>query len=178
MFLFFYSFSLDFTINTLFFNDNTMHKIYEDKGKFNFLYQIPQILLSTLFSKIFDSLIRLLSLSQDNIVQLKNTKNKLVIDTKYKILIRTLKIKFSFFFIISILVLSFFLYYITCFCGVYVNTQIHLIKDTILSFTLGLLYPFVIFLIPSIFRIFALRAKNTNRKYLYKFSFFIESIFC
>ena len=54
MFLFFYSFSLDFTINTLFFNDNTMHKIYEDKGEFNFLYQLPQIILSTLISKIID----------------------------------------------------------------------------------------------------------------------------
>ncbi len=37
MFLFFFSFSLDFTINALFFNDDTMHKIYEDIGKFNFL---------------------------------------------------------------------------------------------------------------------------------------------
>ena len=76
MFLFFYSFSLDFTINTLFFNDNTMHKIYEDKGEFNFLYQLPQIILSTSISKIINSIIKALSLTQDNIVQLKNIKNK------------------------------------------------------------------------------------------------------
>ena len=57
IFLFFFSFSLDFTINAVFFNDDTMHKIYEDKGKFNFLYQIPQILYSTLISKFIDSLI-------------------------------------------------------------------------------------------------------------------------
>ena len=36
MFLFFFSFSLDFTINALFFTDDTMNKIYQDKGKFNF----------------------------------------------------------------------------------------------------------------------------------------------
>ena len=36
-FLFFFSFSLDFTINALFFSDDTMNKIYFDKGKFNFL---------------------------------------------------------------------------------------------------------------------------------------------
>ena len=43
IFLFFFSFCLDLTINALFFTDETMHKIYQDKGQFNFLYQIPQI---------------------------------------------------------------------------------------------------------------------------------------
>ena len=58
MFLFFFSFCLDFSINALFFNDDTMNKIYEDKGKFNFLYQIPQILYSTLISRFIDALIK------------------------------------------------------------------------------------------------------------------------
>ena len=39
-FLFFFSFSLDFTINALFFTDKTIHKIYQDKGEFNFLFNI------------------------------------------------------------------------------------------------------------------------------------------
>ena len=71
IFLFFFSFCLDFGINALFFNDDTMHKIYEDKGKFNFLYQIPQILYSTLISKLIDSFIRSFALTQDNIVEFK-----------------------------------------------------------------------------------------------------------
>ena len=178
MFLFFYSFGLDFTVNTLFFNDETMHKIYEDKGEFNILYQIPQILLSTVISKIIDSIIRTLALSQDSIVQLKNLKEKNSLDIKFKTLIRALKIKFTFFFIISFCVLSFFLYYETCFCGIYVNTQIHLIKDSALSFGVGLLYPFGMFLIPAIFRIAALRMKKPTGKFIYKFSSFIENYFC
>ena len=44
MFLFFFFFSIDFTTNALFFNDDTMHKIYIDEGKFNLIYQIPQII--------------------------------------------------------------------------------------------------------------------------------------
>ena len=155
-----------------------MHKIYEDKGEFNFLYQLPQIILSTLISKIIDSIIKTLSLTQDNIVQLKNIKNKTGLNTKYKIIIRTLKIKFTFFFIIIFLFLSFILYYITCFCGVYVYTQIYLIKDTFISFAIGLLYPFRIFLIPGIFRIVALRVKKPNRKCLYNFASFIENFLC
>ena len=39
IFLFFFSFCLDFTINVLFFTDDTIHKIYQDKGAFNFLYK-------------------------------------------------------------------------------------------------------------------------------------------
>ena len=178
MFLFFYSFGLDLTINTLFFNDNTMHKIYEDKGEYNFLYQIPQILLSTLISKIIDSIIRPLALSQDNIVQIKHIKNNKYLYTKYNKLISTLKIKFTFFFIISFIVLCFFLYYITCFCGVYVNTQIHLIKDTFISFIIGLLYPLGMFLIPTLLRISALKIKKSNGKCIYKLSSLIENIFC
>ena len=111
-----------------------MHKIYEDKGKFNFLYQIPQILYSTLISKSIDFLIKNLSLSQDKIVELKQENEKTNLDIKYrKKLIRTLKIKFIFFFIISFIILVLFWYYITCFCGIYVNTQIHLINDSLIS---------------------------------------------
>ena len=33
-----FNYVLEFTINAFFFSDETMHKIYEDKGSFNFLY--------------------------------------------------------------------------------------------------------------------------------------------
>ena len=61
IFLFFFSFSSDLAINALFFNDDTMHKIYEDKGKYNFLYQTPQILYSIMISKIIDLYISFIS---------------------------------------------------------------------------------------------------------------------
>ena len=64
--------------------------------------------------------------------------------------------------------------YVSCFCGIYVNTQIHLIKDAIISFSLSLIYPFGILLIPGIFRISALKAKKKDKKYLYKFSQFLQ----
>ena len=174
MFLFFFSFSLDFTINALFFNDDTMHKIYEDKGKFNFLYQLPQTIYSSLISRFIDTLIKNFALSQDNIINLKNEKNEL--DNNFmKKLIRTLKIKFILFFITSFIILIFFWYYITCFCGIYENTQIHLIKDTLISLITSLLLPFVLFLIPGLFRIVALKVEKPTRKFLYKFSQFLEN---
>ena len=68
------------------------------------------------------------------------------------------------------------MYYIICFCGVYINTQIHLIKDTIISFGLSLIYPFGIYLIPGIFRIPALKAKKRDKIHMYKFSQFIQNL--
>ena len=77
MFLFFFFFFLDFTVNALFFTDDTMHKIYEDKGKFNILYQIPQTLYSTIISRAIDFVIKNFALSHDCIVDFKQEKNKI-----------------------------------------------------------------------------------------------------
>ena len=157
------------------FNDDTMHKIYQDKGKYDLLFQIPQILYSALISKLIDSLIRNLALFQDNIIELRQEKRENIIKEKYVRILNFIKIKIIIFFTVAFIILSFFWYYITCFCGIYVNTQTQLIKDTFISLTLSLLYPFVIYLIPGIFRISALRTRKRFGRVLYKFSSFLEN---
>ena len=176
IFLFFFFFSVHFTTNALFFDDSTMHKIYKDDGKFNFLYQIPQIFYSSLISNLVNSLILYLSLSEKEIIDLKSERNNKNIDNKVNKTYKILKIKFILFFIISFTILFIFACYIICFCGVYSNTQIHLIKDTVYSFVLSLIYPFGTYLIPCLFRIIALQAKNKDKNYIYSFSQFIEDI--
>ena len=173
--LFFFSSSLDLTVNALFFTDDTMHKIYQDKGKFNFLYQIPQILYSTLISRFIDSLIKNFALTQDNIVEIKQETELKNLELKHKKLLKVLKIKFIVYFILTFITLIFFWYYLSCFCGIYISTQIHLIKDTIISLITSLLIPFGLFLVPGIFRIPALKEVKQNRKCLYKFSSFLEN---
>ena len=69
-----------------------------------------------------------------------------------------------------------FSYFISCFCAVYENTQLILIKDTLISFTTSLIYPFGFKLLPGLFRIHALRAKNRNKKCLYKISKLVNLI--
>ena len=155
-----------------------MHKIYKDKGKFDLLYQIPQILYSTLISRFIDIFIRALALSQDNIVELKQIKKKKNLKERLNKLLRILITKFILFFITSCIILSFFGYYIACFWGVYINTQIHLIKDSIISLIISLLIPFILYLIPGIFRIPSLRVIKQNRIILYKISQFIKNWFC
>ena len=176
IFLFFFLMTVHFTVNTLFFNDKTMHKIYIDNGSYNFIYQIPQIIYSSVISSVISVLVKYLSLSQKVIVKFKQEKIFVLFDSKYQKLLLILKIRFISFFVVTFLLLLTFAYYNVCFCGVYVNTQVHLIKDSLISFTLSLVYPFGIYLIPGIFRRRALQDEKKSKKYLYKFSQVLQSI--
>ena len=171
--LFTFSFALQFTVNTLFFNDSTMHKIYEDYGAFNFIYQLPQIIYSTLISSIINIVASFLSLSQKTILEFKNKNSKN--ETKQGVT-KKLTIKFILFFVLIYILLFLFWYYLACFCAVYVNTQIHLLKDTFISYTLYLLYPFGLCLLPGIFRIPSLSSKKANKECIYKLSKIIQII--
>ena len=174
--LFFISFVIYFTINAVFFDDNTMHKIYEDEGSFNIVYQLPQIVYSSLISFVLDMFLKLLSLSEANILVLKKNKEKKELDKREKSLNKTLNIKFCFYFIISTILLTFFWYYLSMFCAIYRNTQYHLIKDTLISFGLSLIYPFGIHLLPAMLRIPALSNRRKKRDFLYKISLFFQML--
>ena len=77
--LFFFSFTLLYTVNSLFFQDSTMHKIYEDCGAFNFIYQLPKILYSTIISSVITLILKNLALIESNIIEIKNDKILLII---------------------------------------------------------------------------------------------------
>ena len=166
--LFLFSFALYLTINTLFFDDATLHKIYEDQGEFNFIYQIPKILYSTIISSMIKVITTYFSLTENKIVEIKNEKNEKTYNEYYFI------VKFVIFFILVFLFNILFWYYLSCFCAVYKNTQLHLIKDTLISFGLSLLYPLVLNLLPGILRIPALASQN--KKFMYKISQIIQFI--
>ena len=85
-----------------------------------------------------------------------------------------LTVQFALYFIISFLLLDFFWYYISMFGVIYKNTQIHLLKDTLMSFALSLLYPFGMYLFPGMFRIPALSNRKNKRECLYNFSKIIQ----
>ena len=73
--LFLFYFSLFYTVNAIFYNDTIMHQIYINKGEFKFIYQLPQILFSTIISGIINSIISYLSLIESNILKLKRMAN-------------------------------------------------------------------------------------------------------
>ena len=170
--LFFFGFALYLTVNVLFFNDSTMHKIYEDNGKFNFAYHAPQIIYSTIISSIINFIIRYFSLSEKDLLKIKHTKKKRILELGK--LIKCLKIKFSIFFIFSFIFLFLFWFYLSCFCSVYINTQKHAINDALISFGISMFYPFLLNLIPGIFRIISLKSPNKQRNCMYRISQLLE----
>jgi len=84
--------------------------------------------------------------------------------------------KIILYFIFSTLLLLFFWYYISMFCAIYANTQLHLIKDTLTSYGLSMIYPFGIYLLPGIFRIPSLSNTKNQKKYLYQISQILQII--
>ena len=170
------AFSLYFTINGFFFSDETMNKINEDKGAYNILFQIPQILYSTLISAIINMILKRLSLSEKQIICIKLEKDFLRAQKKSKEINKCIKLKLVIFFILSFILMIFFWYFIVCFCAVYKNTQMILIKDTLISFALSMAYPFGLNLLPGMFRIPALRAPKKDKKCFYNISNIIALI--
>ena len=160
--LFLIGFTIDYTVNALFYNDDTMHKIYESKGQFDILSQLPIIIYSYLISLILNTPLNSLALSNDAILDFKQNKSKNDIMNRTEKLKKILSFKFILYFIVSFLFLIFFWYYISMFSVIYKNTQIHLLKDTLMSLGLSLVVPFVIYLLPGLFRIPSLQHKKRN----------------
>ena len=194
--LFLFWLALEFASNAIFFNDFNLHKIYEDKGKYNFIYQLPFTIYSLLISYFITELLNKFALIEDDIderinpkvsktkenknergnkeTELKTPEKEKEIKTmnsrkidkdeinKY---LHSIKWKFIIFFSLMILLLLFFWYYLSSFCAIFQNTQVPLLKDTLISYGISLLYPFIIVIIPCSIRYCALKAQNQERLY-------------
>ena len=166
---FIFLFATDMALNVFFFSDKSMHKIFLNYGKYNFIQQIPQIVYTTIISQLIEVFLCYLSLSDKHFYQIKEMIEK---DAKKNIIrvLRCIKIKLINFFIFTFIFFGFYWYIIAAFCSVYENTQITYLKDSLLSFLLGIVYPLILYLFPSALRIFSLRYSNKCFKCIYKLS--------
>ena len=165
---------IDYAINALFYTDDTMHKIYEDKGLFDLSYHLPITIYSSLISLALNLLLSKLALSNDSIIAFKNIRDEKNINKKGEELKTRIKIKFIFYFIISSIFLIFFWYYLSIFITVYRNTQFHLLKDILINLAISFISPFIIYLLPGLFRIHALNDPKKKSECLYKFSLLLQ----
>ena len=169
-YIFFLSFAVHYTVNALFFNDYTMHQIYEDEGSFNINYQLPKILCSAFISTLFLRIIlETLVLTDRNILEIKNQENYTNAKLMKTKTLKYVKIKFTIFFVLNFILLIIFWYYLTSFNAVYDNTQIYLLENTFVSFGLSLSYPLFWNIIPAILRMTSLNTKKHDRQCMYSF---------
>ena len=149
-----------------------MHKLFLNYGKYDIFQQIPQITYSTIISQLLEVFLCFLSLTDKYMYQFKSFLISGKIKRNQEI-IRCIRIKLNIFFLFTFLIFIIYWYIITVFCGVYRNTQITFIKDSLISFSISMIYPFVIYFFTSILRMCALRSSKKNMKCLYKMSYII-----
>ena len=171
--LFLLFFAITYTINALFFTEKKIHKIYENGGIYNYSFFLPEILCSFILSHLLYNILRAVSLSEKNIVDIKNNIQN---DKKIKQIKKLIELKYIFFYVIGLIFLFFFWYYLSSFCAVFKNSQIYLIKNTLLSLLFSLIYPLFINIVPCTFRLISLKDLNKNKECLYKSSKFIYII--
>ena len=170
--LFMFYISVFYFINALFFDEKTIHKIYEEAGYYNFIYLVPHIFCSFAISHTINTVIKYIFLSERNIYEIKYGKDS-DWDKTDKIK-KCIIIKYICFFCIGTLCLIFFWYYLSSFGAVYRNTQIYLVKNFAISFAVVLIYPFIFSIIIAMLRIGALKGKNNEC--MYKVSRFLQFI--
>ena len=168
IYLFFFNFATYFFVNALFFTDETI------SDGFDFVHNLPQIIYSSIISAVINEIIKLLTLTEISFIKYRNFAKKEKILMMASELKRDFKIKFVIFYILDLILLGCFWIYLSCFSAVYQNTQLHLIKDTFISFGTTFISPMAIYLLPGIFRINSL--KNRNRRILYQINQILQLI--
>ena len=174
--IFFLSFAVYYAMNFVFFNENVIHKIYENGGKYDIVYFLPRICTAFAFSHIVYIIIKLIFLSERNVLKIKiqptQTASYDIVD-KVK---RNLTIKYSFFFILGIIFLGIFWLFLSSFGAVYQNTQYIVFENALISFAISFVYPFFINIVPCIFRMCSLTSETQNLGCIYGMSKFFQII--
>jgi hypothetical protein len=165
--LFIFNYSCDCCLNALFYFNQKISDKYHYEGNSLYIFTLINNSTITIFSTFFGFLsvllLGLLTNSKDEIKKIfKKEEKKMRKNKRYKVnklrkkminnklidIFKMLKIKIAFYIVIESLLMLFFFYYITAFCGVYQNTQISWLLDCIascfLSFIYEILYSFVI----------------------------------
>jgi hypothetical protein len=169
LFLFF---SLCYSINFAFFNEEMIHKIYEENGKYDIIYYIPYISISFGIAHLLYIIIKLMFLSERNISEIRKKQTLYLANLSAGNAKRCIKIKYSIFFILGLLFLFIFWYVLSSFGAVFQNTQIYIFENALISFSISLIYPFFINILPCIFRIPAIHSKRSES--MYKFSLYLQ----
>ena len=187
--MFLFNLSCDISLNAFFYLSDNISDKYHYEGSNQFLFSLTNniviSLVSTVISFILIFFFQSLSQSTEKITKIfKNEEDLMKENKEYKVdknkknqiikeiekILRCLKIKIIIFFITEMLVLLFFLYYVTLFCQVYKSTQVSWIYDILVSYALSLLIAIIISLICSFLYLISYKKKI---KFLYKISLFI-----
>ena len=166
------------TFNTMFFNNNSIHNIYINEGKYNFGYHFLRVLGAFVLSLIFIKLIQLwITFNRRKSLKMKLMKR--YTDSKNEILkmIEKYILNMRIFFPISFIIFIAFCYYVSVICAVYRYSHKYLLVNWIICIILHFVYSLILNFIPTILRFFSLKGNNKNRKTMYTASRILSYFF-
>jgi hypothetical protein len=164
--LFFMTFPINLTMNIFFFTNESITLDYlKSADDFSSIWRhIDNTLYSSLLSSFLLILLKLLCLTHNSVRQLRKIRDVNEAQQKSNCILLCVKIRIAIYYALSFAFLIIFGFYVLCFCAVFENTQITLIKSTFTSWLISLLYPFIICLITSLVR---KASFSCNSKFLY-----------
>ncbi len=164
------------TFNTCFYNNNTIHNIYINEGDYVIGYHAWKIFLAFIISIIFIKLIKWwITFYRRKSLNMKLLKR--YTDTKNEILrmIEEYHFNLKIYFPISLILIIFFWYYVSCICAVFRYSLWCLLINWAICFIFHFCYSLVLNLIPATLRYISL--KKDGRECLYKASRIISYFF-
>ena len=154
---FFILFCIQMTMNGLFFVHESMHRKYTENQDLTFAQKLPQYIFTLIVSHVLEVIICFLGMTDTDIYEIKalpsrDKKNsEKIVDILSKI-----KKKLASFFCFTFILFLFFWYFISAFCAVYQNTQTIFLRDSMISFAVSLIDPFLIYGFTSLLRFISL----------------------
>ena len=190
--IFLFNLSIDIALNAVFYLSDNISDKYHYKGNNQFLFSLTNNIaisvVSTIIGFILIYLFQLLIQSTNKIKKLfkeeeqlmkknkeykVNEVKKIEIENKIEAILKFLKIKIIIFFALELIIMLFFLYYITVFCHVYKNTQISWIYNILISYIFSFLVSLGVSLVFSFIYLISCKKKI---KFLYMISLIVYQI--
>ena len=172
----FLSFNLQINLflNAFFYTDKYISDAYHNNGVLDFISGLPKAIYSFIALLITTNLLRMLSSSKSELMNLIMKKRKY---KNYVCLIRLkikkLGIKLIIYFILVFIFSLFFFYYVSAFCAVYRNSQKYWFFGFLESFAIDSSVPFGFCLILAFLRYISVKKRI---KYFYLLADFISQI--
>ena len=156
------TFPINLAFNTLFYTNKNikLNYIKSMNDVYSFWNNISNSFYSSLLGDTLLIILKCISLTHNSVRSLRKMRNVDQAEEKSVCILKCIKIRILIYYVLTFIFLIVFGYYILCFCAVFENTQIELVKSTINSWLISLLYPFIICFLTSFFRTLALKKRN------------------
>jgi hypothetical protein len=118
------SLAIYYTINFSFFDNNDIHRIYKNGGKYDIVDFLPKIIIAFFISYFICVVIKYIFLSERNILEIKKQPSLSLANNIARKVKKNLVIKHIIFFILGIIFLMFFWMLLSSFGAVFQNSQI------------------------------------------------------